>query len=134
MGYPGLRYLPDLQEFRTEMQDFYHVVSAYEDHEHVYNQLRTRQAPSSSRGGIVASRVLQRLMDDRAKYGLQTQIIHLFRTYISGSHGPIACLDAPQGRQRFRLSGLQLPEVGLGRPAQGQDAQARGRDRPRNTS
>ena len=39
-------------------------------------------------GGIVASRVLQRLIDDRDRLGLQTQILHLFRTYVTGSHGP----------------------------------------------
>jgi len=36
VGYPGLKFLPELQEFRTAHQDFHHVVSAYEDHEHVY--------------------------------------------------------------------------------------------------
>ena len=56
IGYPGLKYLPDLQEFRTKMQDFHHVVSAYEDHEHVYNQMRTRPGTVLIRGGgIVAS-------------------------------------------------------------------------------
>jgi hypothetical protein len=89
VGYPGLKFLPELQAFRTENQDFYHVVSAYEDHEHVYDRLRAKQGVVLIRGGgIVASRVLQRLMDDRAKYNLSTEIVHLFRTYISGSHGP----------------------------------------------
>jgi hypothetical protein len=32
--------------------------------------------------------VLQRLIDDRDRLGLQTQIIHVFRTYITGAHGP----------------------------------------------
>jgi hypothetical protein len=89
VGYPGLKYLPELQSFRTENQDFYHVVSAYEDHEHVYDRLRVKHGVVLIRGGgIVASRVLQRLMDDRAKYNLSTDIVHLFRTYVSGSHGP----------------------------------------------
>jgi hypothetical protein len=84
IGYPGLKFLPDLQDFRTKMQDFHHVVAAYEDHEHVYNYMRTRPGTVLIRGGgIVASRVLARLMDDREKYGLQTQIVHLFRTFIS---------------------------------------------------
>jgi hypothetical protein len=65
------------------------VVNAYEPHEHVYDQLRKRPGVVVVRGaGIVASRVLQRLMDDRERYGLQTQIVHLFRTYVTGSHGP----------------------------------------------
>ena len=36
-------------------------------------------------------------------------------------------LQAPQGRRRLGLPGLQLPEVGVGRPAQGQDPRPRGR-------
>jgi hypothetical protein len=89
VGYPGLKFLPELQAFRTENRDFYHVVSAYEDHEHVYDRLRVKGGVVLIRGGgIVASRVLQRLMDDRANYGLSTEIVHLFRTFVSGSHGP----------------------------------------------
>jgi hypothetical protein len=89
VGYPGLKFLPELQAFRTQNQDFHHVVSAYEDHEHVYDRLRVKSGVVLIRGGgIVASRVLQRLMDDRDRYGLSTEIVHLFRTYVSGSHGP----------------------------------------------
>src|SRR5215467_4544047 len=80
VGYPGLKFLPELQEFRTEQQDFHHVVSAYEDHEHIYNLARTKHVVVMLRGGgIVASRVLQRLMDDRARFRLSTEIVHLFR-------------------------------------------------------
>ena len=83
VGYPGLRFLPELQGFRTENSDFYHVVSAYEDHEHIYELARSKHVIVMLRGGgIVASRVLQRLMDDREKYGLPTEIVHLFRTYV----------------------------------------------------
>ena len=72
VGYPGLKFLPDLQEFRTKHQDYTHVVNAYEPHEHVYEFLRTRPGTVMLRGGgIVASRVLQ-----REKYGLQTEIVH----------------------------------------------------------
>ncbi len=89
VGYPGLRYLPDLQDFRERYQDYQHVVNAYEPHEHVYETLKTRPGTVVLRGGgIVASRVLQRLFDDREHYKLQTNIIHIFRTYIEGSHGP----------------------------------------------
>ena len=109
-GYPGLKYLPDLQQFRVEQQDFHHVVSAYEDHEHVYNQLRTRPGTVLIRGGgIVASRVLARLMDDRAKYGLQTHIVHLFRTYISGSHGKSAW-SRRKGGNGFAYQGFNYPK------------------------
>jgi hypothetical protein len=89
VGYPGLRYLPDLQAYREEHQDYERVVAAYEPHEHVYETLKSRAGTVVVRGGgIVASRVLQRLFDDRAKYQLPTSIIHVFRTYIDGPHGP----------------------------------------------
>ncbi|MFF0576772.1 hypothetical protein [Streptosporangium saharense] len=89
VGYPGLKFLPDLQEFRTKHNDYQHVVNAYEPHEQVYEFLKTRPGTVVIRGGgIVASRVLQRLFDDRKKYGLKTQIVHIFRTFVAGSHGP----------------------------------------------
>lgn len=89
IGYPGLKFLPDLQKFREKYGDFHHVVNAYEPHEHVYEYLKTQPGTVMVRGGgIVASRVLQRLMDDRKKFNTQTQIIHTFRTYIAGAHGP----------------------------------------------
>jgi hypothetical protein len=84
-----LKFLPDLQTFREKYGDSHHVVNAYEPHEHVYEYLKTQPGTVMVRGGgIVASRVLQRLMDDRRKFNTQTQIIHTFRTYISGAHGP----------------------------------------------
>jgi hypothetical protein len=110
IGYPGLRFLPDLQEFRTEHQDFHHVVSAYEDHEHVYELTRSRHVVVMLRGGgIVASRVLARLMDDREKLGLSTQIVHLFRTYVSGPHGPHAW-SRRKGGNGFAYQGFNYPK------------------------
>jgi pSer/pThr/pTyr-binding forkhead associated (FHA) protein len=89
VGYPGLKFLPDLQNYRSEHRDFRKVVNAYESHEHVYEQLKRKPGRVLVRGGgIVASRVLQRLIDDRDSFGLRTQIVHLFRTYITGAHGP----------------------------------------------
>lgn len=89
VGYPGLKFLPELQEFRTKYDQYVHVVNAYEDHEHVYSAAKSRPVTILIRGsGIVASRVLQRLMDDRKHAHLQTEIVHLFRTFIDGSHGP----------------------------------------------
>lgn len=110
VGYPGLKFLPELQEFRIGHGDFHHVVSAYEDHEHIYQRARARHAVILIRGGgIVASRVLQRLMDDRERYGLPTEIVHLFRTYVSGSHGP-----HPWSRRRggdgFAYQGFNYPK------------------------
>lgn len=110
VGYPGLRFLPELQEFRTGQRDFYHVVSAYEDHEHVYEFARTKPAVVMLRGGgIVASRVLQRLMDDRENFDLSTDIVHLFRTYVSGPHGPNAW-NRRKGGDGFAYQGFNYPK------------------------
>jgi hypothetical protein len=87
VGYPGLRFLPDLQEYRTRYNDFQRVVNAYEPHEQVYDALLLRPCAVVVRGGgIVASRVLQRLMDDRLERGAQTQILHVFRTFVTGAN------------------------------------------------
>ncbi len=89
VGYPGLRFLPDLQEYRTKHEDYTRVVNAYEPHEHVYDELVRRPGTVVVRGGgIVASRVLQRLIDDRNLKGAQTTIVHLLRTYLPARHGP----------------------------------------------
>jgi hypothetical protein len=110
VGYPGLKFLPELQNFRTENQDFYHVVSAYEDHEHVYDRLRVKHGVVLVRGGgIVSSRVLQRLMDERAKYKLPTEIVHLFRTYVSDSHGPGPWMRR-KGGNGFAYQGFNYPK------------------------
>jgi hypothetical protein len=110
VGYPGLKFLPELQNFRTENQDFYHVVSAYEDHEHVYDRLRVKRGVVLIRGGgIVSSRVLQRLMDDRAKNQLSTEIVHLFRTYINGPHGPGPWMRR-KGSNGFAYQGFNYPK------------------------
>lgn len=110
VGYPGLRFLPELQDFRIAHQDFHHVVSAYEEHEHVYESARTKHLVVMLRGGgIVSSRVLQRLMDDRARYGLSTEIVHLFRTYITGSHGPNAW-SRRKGGNGFAYQGFNYPK------------------------
>jgi hypothetical protein len=110
VGYPGLRFLPELQEFRSEHHDFHHVVSAYEDHEHIYELARTRHLVVMLRGGgIVASRILQRLMDDRASLGLQTEIVHLFRTYVSASHGPNPW-SRRKGGNGFAYQGFNYPK------------------------
>jgi len=131
VGYPGLRFLPELQEFRTEHHDFHHVVSAYEDHEHVYNLARTKHVVVMLRGGgIVASRVLQRLMDDREKFGLSTQIVHLFRTYVSGSHGPNAW-NRRKGGNGFAYQGFNYPKSVWGGQLKSRMRKLEGDDRAR---
>ncbi|MGQ0575111.1 MAG: hypothetical protein ACT4RN_13030 [Pseudonocardia sp.] len=89
IGYPGLKFLPDLMDYRERHRDYGSVVNAYEPHEQIYQRLHVAPGVVLVRGGgIVASRVLQRLVDDRVARGLQTQILHVFRTFITTSHGP----------------------------------------------
>lgn len=129
VGYPGLRFLPELQEFRTAHQDFHHVVSAYEEHEHVYEAARTKHLVVMLRGGgIVASRVLQRLMDDRAKHGLSTEIVHLFRTYITTSHGPNAW-NRRKGAHGFAYQGFNYPKSVWGGQLKARMRRLEGEDR-----
>jgi hypothetical protein len=110
VGYPGLRFLPDLQEFRQRYGDFQRVVNAYESHEHVYEHLKTRPGTVIVRGGgIVASRVLQRLMDDRERHGLHTRIVHIFRTFVSGAHGPHPWARR-KGGDGFAYQGFNYPK------------------------
>jgi len=109
VGYPGLRFLPDLQRFR-ERYDFHHVVNAYEEHEHVYQALRRRPGTVLVRGaGIVASQVLERLIRDRVHGGSPTRILHLFRTYVTGAHGPHAWARRPGG-DGFAYQGFNYPK------------------------
>ena len=140
VGYPGLKFLPDLQAYRTENKDYHHIVNAYEPHEHVYERLMTTPSTVLVRGGgIVASRVLQRLMDDRLLRGSQTQIVHLFRTFINGAN---------DGTARTRRAGscdARAPTAGPTRASttrsrcgaassSGRCASSRARTGPRSTS
>jgi hypothetical protein len=53
--------------------------------------------------------VLQRLFDDREQYKLQTNIIHIFRTYIEGSHGPSAWMRR-KGGNGWAYQGFNYPK------------------------
>jgi hypothetical protein len=114
VGYSGLRFLPDMQAFRERMNDFHHIVNGYEDHEHVYESLRRRPGVVLVRGGgIVSSAVLHRLITDRVQYGSQTRIVHLFRTYFAGSHGPHPW-SRRRGRDGFAYQGFNYPKSAWG--------------------
>ncbi len=79
-GYPAIRFLPDLQEYRAKTGDFKSVVNAYEEHEHVYKQLASQGGIVIVRGrGIVASRILQRLNEIRQQNN-QINIINLMQS------------------------------------------------------
>jgi hypothetical protein len=114
VGYPGLRFLPDMQAFRERMNDFHHVVNGYEDHEHVYQALRNRPGTVLVRGGgVVASAVLHRLITDRLGGGAETRIVHLFRTYYADSHGPHPWARRP-GRDGWAFQGFNYPKSAWG--------------------
>ncbi len=116
VGYPGLKFLPELQAYRTEHKDYRHIVNAYESHEHVYERLKTTPSTVLVRGGgIVASRVLQRLMDDRLLHGAQTQIVHLFRTFINGANdglgeNPKSVFMRRRGGDGWAYQGFNYPK------------------------
>ncbi|PNW27266.1 UNVERIFIED_CONTAM: hypothetical protein BEN50_03275 [Euhalothece sp. KZN 001] len=80
LGYPAIKFLPDLLKYREKTNDFKSVVNAYEDHEHVYKQLKQGKRTVVLRGrGIVASRILQRLYEVRQQNPNIT-VIHLMRS------------------------------------------------------
>lgn len=131
VGYAGLKFLPDLQDFRKRHGDYYHVVNAYERHEHVYEMLKARPGVVIVRGGgIVASRVLQRLMDDREKYRLQTQIVHIMRTFVTGAHGPNVFMRR-KGGDGWAYQGFNYPKSVWGGQLKAQMRKLDGDDRAR---
>lgn len=86
VGYPGVRFLPDLQAYREQTGDFQSVVNAYEDHEHVYEHLRAHGGTVLLRGrGIVASRIMQRLAEIRAQKP-NINVLHLMRSPVAMGH------------------------------------------------
>lgn len=113
VGYPGLRFLPDLQEYRSRTGDVTTVVNAYEDHEHVYRHLVEHGGNVVVRGsGIVGIRILQRLIDDRDRHGARTQIWHVFRNYVAGDQGER--FQRRKGRNGFAYQGFNYPKSGWG--------------------
>lgn len=79
IGYPAVQMLPDLMHYREEKHDVERVVNSYEDHHHVYENLREHGGSIVIRGrGIVASRVIQRIYNMR-QINPNVDIIHLMR-------------------------------------------------------
>jgi hypothetical protein len=131
VGYPGLNMLPELQEFRERYRDPSKVVNAYESHEHIYQALRGRPGTVMIRGsGIVASRVLQRLIDDRDKYRLQTTILHLFRTYVAEPHGQ-SIFKRRKGKDGWAYQGFNYPKSVWGGQLKARIRALEGEDRKR---
>ena len=129
VGYPGLKFLPDLMEYRERHRDYGSVVHAYEPHEQIYERLKASTGTVVVRGGgIVASRVLQRLIDDRDRFGLQTRILHVFRTFIRGSHGPNIWMRR-RGGDGWAYQGFNYPKSVWGGQLKARVRKLEGQDR-----
>lgn len=114
VGYPGAKFLPDLQDYRQRYGDYSRVVNAYEPHEHVYQELLKKPGTVVVRGsGIVGSRILQRLIDDRDHHGAQTTIVHLFRNFVSEAQGDSIFMRRPAG-DGFAYQGFNFPKSAWG--------------------
>jgi hypothetical protein len=90
------------------------VVNAYEPHDYVYEELLRRPSTVMVRGsGIVASRILNRLLNDREQRGASTTVLHLFRNYIGEDQG-----DDPkfrrEGKNGFAYQAFNYPKAAWG--------------------
>ena len=96
IGYPGLKFLPDLQRLPRELprlRQRRQRLRAARAH------LRAAAAAAGHRGDPRRRhrRLARAAAADRRPgrgSGLQTQIVHVFRTYVTGSHGPNICACA----------------------------------------
>jgi hypothetical protein len=114
VGYPSVRFLPDLQAYRRDYGDGYRFVNSYEPHEHVYTDLTMRAGTVLVRGGgITASAILHRLITDRERHGARTQILHLLRTDVQGSHGPSLFMRR-RGGDGWAYQGFNWPKSSWG--------------------
>ena len=78
-GYPAIRFLEDLQNYRSQTSDHQLVVNAYEPHDHIYKRLKHTGGKVIVRGkGIVASRIIQKLTETRG-FNEQIEIININR-------------------------------------------------------
>jgi hypothetical protein len=79
-GYAGPRLTAETRRFRDHNPSNDRLVHAYEPHEHVYATLAGRSGTVLVRGaGIAASRILQRLAEDRRTTGNDIRVWHLAR-------------------------------------------------------
>jgi pSer/pThr/pTyr-binding forkhead associated (FHA) protein len=86
VGYPGIQFLADLQDYRDRTKDFQRVVNAYEEHNHIYQHLARYGGAVMVRGrGIVASRVIQRLAEARLQ-NPNVRVLHVLRSPLLQGH------------------------------------------------
>lgn len=130
VGYPGVALLKDLKEFREENpQSGFRIVNAYEPHNFLYDELAKRPSTVLVRGsGIVASRVLQRLLDDVENHGHETTVVHLFRNYVGESQGS-SPLMRRHGKNGFAYQAFNYPKSSWGGQLRQQLEQLEGAER-----
>lgn len=82
LGYPSVKFLPDLLAYRQSTGDRKSVVNAYENHENIYQYLKQQGGMVIVRGrGIVASRIIQRLDEVRRQHkNRHVTIIHVMQS------------------------------------------------------
>jgi len=114
VGWPSIRFLPDMQQFRSQHGNGYRFVNAYEPHEQVYDDLVARPGTVVLRGGgIAASAIIHRLLNDREQLGAQTRIVHVLRTYVEGPHGPSRFMRR-RGKNGWAHQGFNWPKAAWG--------------------
>ncbi len=85
-GYPAIKFLPHLQQYREQTGDFQTVLNAYEEHDFVYTHLRQHGGVVMLQGrGIVASRLIQRIAEER-RHNPRMTILHLMRSPVAEGH------------------------------------------------
>ncbi len=85
-GYPAIRVLTVLQDYRRRHSDDPSVVNAYEPHDELYRMLEKRGGTVLVEGrGIVASRILQRLGELHQR-NPTIRIVHLMRYPVTSGH------------------------------------------------
>jgi hypothetical protein len=77
--------------------------------------------------GIVASRILDRLISDRDRHGTDVQIIHLLRTYVGGPRG--RAFMRRRGGDGWAYQGFNWPKSTWGGQAKAQLGKLEGEDR-----
>ncbi|MBD1851995.1 FHA domain-containing protein [Cyanobacteria bacterium FACHB-502] len=84
-GYPAIKLLDDLQEYRERTGDTKSVVHGYEPHDHVFEQLERKGGTLVIRGfGIVGSQIMDRIAKAR-KVNPRIAVVHLSRSPRSGN-------------------------------------------------
>ena len=129
VGYPGLKFLPDLQDYRRRYGDHQHVMNAYEPHENVYHELQNHPCTVVLRGGgIVASRVLQRLIDDRDATVLRRRSSTSSARTSLGSQGPSIFMRR-KGGDGWAYQGFNYPKAVWGGQLKSRMRRLEGEDR-----